>query len=185
MSIDYSQPTQRQTQEVLDPRRVGRNNSGLSDKDLGDVLAILHPASPGAIKIIDNMADSRKEHILFRREYDDSFDDDLAEDIEEQETIIIDRSNGPPSTSHAGADLCLRMSSNLKTPQLGFVFGRNVLSSDIVFSQDSGKRISNQHFRIYLNSDAILMLEDMSTNGTVVDDVFERGALPIDQTCSA
>ena len=40
--------------------------------------------------------------------------------------------------------------------------------SDIVFGQDSGRRISNQHFRIFLEIDMVLMLQDMSTNGTVV-----------------
>ncbi|KAH7124152.1 hypothetical protein B0J11DRAFT_580894 [Dendryphion nanum] len=170
------EPTQRLTQEVLDPRRVGLNNSGLNEKDVADVLAILHPASPGAMKIVEDMAEDRKEHVLFRNQYD-SFDE-FEENIEEQETIIINPTNAYPSVSRAGADLCLRMSSKLKTPSLGFVFGRNPMTSDVVLGVDSGKRISNQHFRIYLNADAILMLEDMSTNGTLVDEVLLRNRDP-------
>lgn len=169
--MDNSQPTQPSTQHVLDPRRLGRNNSGLNNKDITEVIAILHPASPGAIKIVEDAAERRPEHVLFRNAYD-SLEDEFS-DIEEQETIIINRLDySSNKSSRAGADLALRMSSKLKNPSLGFVFGRNHGNSDIIFGQDTGKRISNQHFRIYLNADAVLMLEDMSTNGTIVDDVL-------------
>ncbi|KAF2009801.1 kinase-like protein [Aaosphaeria arxii CBS 175.79] len=171
---DSTQPTQPATQQVLDPRRLGRNHSGLNEKDVADVLAVLHPASPGAIKIVEDMAATRRQHVLFRNPYDDSFGE--YSDIEEQETIIISPPfEEPTRNSGIGADLALRMSSPLKEPSLGFVFGRNERSSDIVFGSDSGKRISNQHFRIYLNENTILMLEDMSTNGTLVDENLLRG----------
>jgi serine/threonine protein kinase len=171
MPEEYSQPTQPATQQVLDPRRLGRNNSGLNDGDVSDVLAILHPATPTAIRIVEQAAEMRPQHVLFRNTLD-SMTDSL-EDIEEQETIIVNE-NGERlgQSSRAGADLALRMTSarTLRFKPLGFVFGRNLNSADIVFGQDSGKRISNQHFRIYLSKDGILMLEDMSTNGTIVDD---------------
>jgi serine/threonine protein kinase len=173
MPEDYSQPTQPATQQVLDPRRLGRNNSGLNDGDIADVLAILHPATPTAIRIVEHAAELRPQHVLFHHTLD-SMDDSIA-DIEEQETIIVN-GNGERlgQSSRAGADLALRMTSarSLRFKQLGFIFGRNANSADIVFGQDSGKRISNQHFRIYLNKDGILMIEDMSTNGTVVDDAL-------------
>lgn len=171
MDTDPSQPTQPATQQVLDPRRLGRNNSGLNDGDIADVLVILHPATQTAIQIVEEAAQHRPEHVLFRNAYE-SMSVSLA-DIEEQETIIINSSGERVGRqSRAGADLALRMSSarRLKFKQLGFIFGRNHQSADIIFGQDSGKRISNQHFRIYLNADGILMLEDMSTNGTIVDD---------------
>ncbi|KAJ4406663.1 Protein kinase protein rad53 [Didymella pomorum] len=125
------------------------------------------------MKIVENTAETRPEHVLFRNSLDpDSMNASLT-DIEEQETIIIN-GNGERigQSSRAGADLALRMSSahTLRFKDLGFIFGRNPNSADIVFGQDSGKRISNQHFRIYLNLDGILMIEDLSTNGTIVDD---------------
>jgi serine/threonine protein kinase len=173
MIEEYSQPTQPATQQVLDPRRLGRNNSGLNDGDIADVLAILHPATPTAIRIVEQAAEMRPQHVLFRNALD-SMSDSLN-DIEEQETIIVN-GNGERlgQSSRAGADLALRMTSarTLRFKQLGFIFGRNANSADIVFGQDSGKRISNQHFRIYLNKDGVLMLEDMSTNGTIVDDAL-------------
>ncbi|KAF2270425.1 kinase-like protein [Lojkania enalia] len=167
--------TQPATQQIMDPRRMGRNNSGLDDKDIADVLAILHPTSPSAIKAVENTADRRPELILFRNSHD-SYEDDNT-DIEEQETIIIDKLH-EQSSPRVGNDLALRMSSNLRSFQLGFVFGRNPHSTDIVFGQDSGKRISNQHFRIYVNTDGIVMLEDMSTNGTLVDNLLLKNKDP-------
>jgi serine/threonine protein kinase len=173
MLEEPSQPTQPATQQVLDPRRLGRDNSGLSDGDVADVLVVLHPATPTAIRIVEQAAEMRPQHVLFRNALD-SMSGSLT-DIEEQETIIINGDGERVGHSNrAGADLALRMTSarTLRFKQLGFIFGRNPNSADIVFGQDSGKRISNQHFRIYLNTDGILMIEDMSTNGTIVDDAL-------------
>ncbi|KAF1830325.1 meiosis-specific serine/threonine-protein kinase mek1 [Decorospora gaudefroyi] len=173
MEADPSQQTQPSTQQVLDPRRLGRNNSGLDDGDISDVLVILHPATPTAIEIVNQAAQIRPEHVLFGNSLD-SMGGSIT-DVEEQETFIINPSEGRPGgRPNAGADLALRLSSarKLKFKELGFIFGRNHQSADIIFGQDSGKRISNQHFRIYLNMDGLLMVEDMSTNGTIVDEAL-------------
>jgi len=165
--------TQKATQEVLDPRRTGRNSSRANQKGSANVLAILHPASPAAIQTVQWTAEHRREHILSHRNRnaDGTFSDDTS-DIDEQETIILDRHNAPSNlpTARAGDDLALRMSSKLLDSSLGFVFGRNPNCSDIVLPPDPSRRISNQHFRIFLNPEAILMLEDLSTNGTLVDE---------------
>ncbi len=42
--------------------------------------------------------------------------------------------------------------------------------ASLCFPDDPYRRLSNIHFRIYLNQYGVLMLEDQSTNGTVVDD---------------
>jgi hypothetical protein len=173
MDDDGTQPL---TQRVMDPRRMGRNNSGLNEDDIADVLVILHPASASAIKIVEETAKNRPEHVLVHS-FQDSFSDEEV-NIEEQETIIIDRPRAARPRGQTGNDIVLRMSSKLRQPALGFVFGRNVSNTDIVFSQDSGKRISNQHFRIFLNQDSILMIEDMSTNGTLVDEVILKNKDP-------
>jgi hypothetical protein len=179
MEAEPSQQTQPATQQVLDPRRLGRNNSGLNDGDISDVLVILHPATPTAIRIVENAAQTRPEHVLFRNSRD-SISASIT-DPEEQETFILNGSEvRQGGSSGAGADLALRLSSarKLKFKELGFVFGRNHASADIIFGQDSGKRISNQHFRIYLNQDGLLMIEDMSTNGTICDDQLLKGKDP-------
>ena len=64
----------------------------------------------------------------------------------------------------------LRLSARVKNPLQGFTFGRNIARCDICFAEDPHRRLSNIHFRIYLNEYGVLMLEDQSTNGTVVDD---------------
>lgn len=169
--MENTQQTQPATQQVLDPRRIGRDNSGLDEQDVADILCILTPGSTTAYNIVARTAKHQPEHVL-PNPYD-SFDAQST-NIEEQETIIVNRPNVGSSHAYAGADLALRMSSRLIDPRLGFVFGRNWKTSDIVFSQDSGKRTSNQHFRIFLNSDAVLMIEDMSTNGLAVDNLYLR-----------
>ena len=119
MEDDATQPS---TQRVTDPRRIGTDNSGLNRRDVADVLAILHPASEAALKVVEEMANCRRQHVLLRNPYD-SFDDCI--DIEEQETIRIDRPETRLDAWRSGADLALRMSSKLADEKLGFVFGRN------------------------------------------------------------
>jgi hypothetical protein len=158
--------TQPSTQQVIDPRRLGRNNSGLNESDLSDVICILHPASLAAYRVVKDAAAISPEHVLQNEGLStfDNYESNL--DLAEQETIIID---GERKTT-AGNDLALRMSSATKTAYGGFFFGRNAGLCDIIISKDSAKRISNKHFRIFINMNSVLMAEDVSTNGTVVDD---------------
>jgi hypothetical protein len=73
-------------------------------------------------------------------------------------------------------DIALRFSADLKQPLHGFCFGRNAQRCDFVIGNtDGAKRISNVHFRIYVKSGGVIMLEDQSTNGTLVEDVMLRG----------
>ena len=70
--------------------------------------------------------------------------------------------------------IVLRLSANLKAPTMGFTFGRNAGRCDIAFTKDPGRRLSNIHFRIYVNKHGSVMLEDQSTNGTIVDEKLLR-----------
>lgn len=65
--------------------------------------------------------------------------------------------------------IVLRLSADVKDPLQGFAFGRNAARCDVYFANDPLRRLSNIHFRIYLNEYGVLMLEDSSMNGTVVD----------------
>jgi hypothetical protein len=72
-------------------------------------------------------------------------------------------------------DIALRLSADLKDPLGGYRFGRNSQRCDYVIGKDEEvKRISNVHFRIYINEHGTIMLEDQSTNGTAVDGVMLR-----------
>jgi serine/threonine protein kinase len=169
MEDDLTQATQSQAQ---DPRRMGRNNSGLTEEDIADLLCILHPCSPAAFRIVAHTANRSPHHVLQGHGYD-RYDDGVSQAVlEEQETFILQ-----PSTSTNAAqamDLALRFSATVIRPYMGFVFGRSAQFCDIVLDTDTVKRISNVHFRIFVNESGVLMLEDVSTNGTIVDDVVLR-----------
>ncbi|KAE8358848.1 kinase-like domain-containing protein [Aspergillus caelatus] len=136
--------TQESTQPCTDPRRMGFNNSGLHEQDVSDIICILHPSSPAAHHAVAASASSAPQHILQR--------DELAFD------------------TSAALDIGLRLSSKVHDLNTGFCFGRNRARCDLLLARDqNSKRISNQHFRIYLTEDGIIMLEDISTNGTIVD----------------
>lgn len=154
--------TQPSTQPYNDPRRIGRNNSGMSDHDLLDVICILHPMNTLALDVVRNMMITKPQHVLQNDDILDGFDpDDL-------QMNLIMQSPG------FERDLALRMSSEVKNPEMGFTFGRNRDRCDIVLADESEKNISNIHFGISLNENGILMLEDRSTNGTAVDGDFYR-----------
>ena len=149
--------TQQSTQPYNDPRRLGRNNSGMSDHDVVDVICLLHPTNPLALEVVKNMMAVNPRHVLQNDDLLDGFDpDDLQMNMMMQS----------PSFER---DLALRMSSKLKNPASGFTFGRNSVRCDIVLADDKDKNISNVHFSIHLNEHGILMLEDLSTNGTAVE----------------
>lgn len=172
MDEEATQPTQRTLSQAQDPRRMGRNNSGLADEEIADLLCILHPCSPAAFKIVSHTANRAPQHVLQGHGYD-KYDDGVSQTaLEEQETFILQPSN--TSGAPPAMDLALRFSANVIRPHLGFVFGRGVQFCDIVLDTDTVKRISNVHFRIFVNNSGVLMLEDMSTNGTMVDDMVLR-----------
>lgn len=142
-------PTQESTQPYSDPRRIGSHNSGLQDQDVSDIICILHPGSHPAHEAVDATSRQPKgyQHILQRDEFE--FD----------------------SIDSSSRDIAIRMSSSVHDMSLGFVFGRNPSKCDVLLSPEvASKHISNIHFRIFVNEGGILMLQDLSTNGTVVDD---------------
>jgi hypothetical protein len=137
--------TQESTQPLADPRRMGMNNSGIEDQDQSDVICVLHPNSPVAHDAVAVTGKFGPQHIL------------------QQDALDYESEPGT-------MDLALRLSSNVKDLGQGFCFGRNRARCDVLLTvDDAAKRVSNAHFRIYLTGDGILMLQDTSTNGTIVD----------------
>lgn len=86
----------------------------------------------------------------------------------------------PPNTGEYA--IILRLSAKAKNPLQGFQFGRNPGRCDLCFRNDPMKRLSNVHFRIYVNEFGVVLLEDQSTNGTFVDSHLLRGKNPNDKT---
>ena len=159
--------TQPNTQPQFDNRRYG-NNSKLEEQDGADVIASLHPSSLAAHFAVSLTAEASPQHIL-QNHGQSNAEESIALDDEED------------STKKSARDIALRFSSKVNNPSLGFVFGRNPQLSDVLLvdskSVTKGKvtSISNKHFRIFLNSNQCLMIEDMSTNGTMVDGNILRG----------
>ena len=178
--------TQPATQPFMDPRRVGKGQT-LSEKEECDVLCILHPSSPAAYEAVKNVARTTPQHILQNEGLSFLLDESIVEN--DGPTMPNDKSVGPENQSPADTDnedsqpdvarsgrsmydIALRFSSRLRDPCMGFTFGRNESRCDILL-EDNRKiwpsKLSNVHFRIYLNQGGILMLEDTSSNGTFVD----------------
>lgn len=60
--------TQESTQPCTDPRRIGRNNSGLLEEDVSDIICILHPTSLAAHDAVAATASLAPQHILQKDE---------------------------------------------------------------------------------------------------------------------
>ncbi|KAF2836542.1 Pkinase-domain-containing protein [Patellaria atrata CBS 101060] len=161
--------TQVLTQQVLDPRRLGATNSSLNESDISDVICILHPSSPAAFRVVASAAERTPQHVLQNRGLLTFSDDEALEGAEEADTFILAEHSDQPQ------DLALRFSSRTIKPFLGFCFGRNPNQCDVVLSTMSVKRVSNLHFRIFVTKDGIIMIEDLSTNGTLVDERHLKG----------
>ncbi|KAI1814607.1 Pkinase-domain-containing protein [Poronia punctata] len=159
---DDSQATQQATQNAFDPRRIGQQNSGFSDQDISDIICLLYPLTEAASREVQGIASSAqyKRHTTGRYTAE-AIESDLSDEDDARE---FGRNRG--IGDHA---LVLRLSTELKTPSLGFTFGRNQGRCDLCFAHDPSRRLSNIHFRIYVNDHGTVLLEDQSTNGTVVD----------------
>ena len=86
----------------------------------------------------------------------------------------LDEGLGLPGTSVNGVpSIALRFEPGPKDPPKGFLLGRNSFKCDVTIGDiQTTRRVSNVHFRIYVTEQHILMLEDCSTNGTFVDNVY-------------
>lgn len=150
-----SQPTQSATQPVDDPRRFGKNLSNVSEHDATDVICLLHPTSPAAFEAVKANLLYAPEHILQNHDLEGISEDDLLFRREYNQS----------------RDIALRMSSTVKNAKDGFRFGRTKLQCDILLTAfEHDNLVSKVHFKIFVNSQGSLMLQDLSTNGTIVDD---------------
>ncbi|CAI4216415.1 unnamed protein product [Parascedosporium putredinis] len=149
MDGDDDQPTQ------------GKQNSGFSDDDISDIVCVLHPHSSHARREIRRIALENSHHIFGRAEVD-GVDGDLYHEDEASRFQMAPPAQG----NHV---VVLKLSASMKDPLMGFTFGRNPARCDMCFTNDPYRRLSNIHFRIFINEYGVVMLEDQSTNGTIVD----------------
>lgn len=156
--------TQPFTQPFEDPRRHG-TNSMLSENDEADIIAILHPTSVSAHTCVGITAKAAPQHILQNHNQSQVHD-----------TISDDGDSQRSGKSSQTQDIALRFSSKVHSVCSGFYFGRTPQRSDILLCPKENSTVSSRHFRIFINKHGILMLEDTSTNGTIVDNVVLNAA---------
>ena len=157
----------------------------LNEEDEWDVLCILHPVSPTAYRAVEIAAAFTPQHVLRNQNLSRSTENSKDSIIETNtrfettssrgkmlhDTSIESKPQDAIESDGCAMDIALRLSSKVNDPRLGFTFGRGQLSSDIIIGVQEDVKISNRHFRIYVNASGILVIEDTSTNGTSVDSV--------------
>ncbi|KJZ72591.1 hypothetical protein HIM_07950 [Hirsutella minnesotensis 3608] len=158
--MDGDEPTQA-TQNILDPRRVGKQNSGFSDDDVSDIICVLYPQTEPTRQEVLRLAREDSPYIIGKEEADG-----VEPDYDHEDHASRFESN---PTDHGNYAIILRLSARVKNPSAGYTFGRNATRCDIVFTNDPMRRLSNIHFCIYANEFGNVMIEDKSTNGTFVD----------------
>ncbi|GAO17792.1 hypothetical protein UVI_02049410 [Ustilaginoidea virens] len=131
------------------------------DEDISDIICLLYPHSPSARQEVQRLAEEDSPHIIGKHEADGVQAD---YELEDDASRFASR-----PVSHGSHAIILKLSSLVKNPAAGFAFGRNCARCDVVFVNDPLRRVSNVHFRIYVNEYGNVMIEDQSTNGTLVD----------------
>lgn len=145
------------TQPYTDPRRVGHHGSGISEDDAANVICTLHASTPAAHEAVAATIEQNPNHIIPN-----------ADLIAEDDESLFDPAIRLQSSSR---EIALRISSRVKHPEMGFTFGRNPDTCDVLLTKNRrNNTVSGRHFRIYVTKDGVMMLQDISTNGTVVDD---------------
>ena len=168
------EPTQKSTQPLDNRRRVSVHS--LTAEDEANIICILQPGNPLAFDVLKVIARATPQHILG---YDDDDnlnpDDDLEYETLEGREAKQAQPPFAPQMANDPQHIALRLTSKIQDPCMGFVFGRDPNKCDVMLDLPAEKnRVSGMHFRIFLNEEGIIMLEDTSTNGTLVDGVMLR-----------
>jgi hypothetical protein len=127
--------------ELGELRSTSLFSSGFSDEDLAVICCVLQPLSSSAFQAAS----------LIHKETPEN-------------TVVTKSLIGDHSLSW---NIILRLSTTRKDHNGSFYFGRNKQRCDFVISEH--KRISNVHFKISVIENGLLILEDLSRNGTKVN----------------
>ena len=184
--------TQQATQPLGENVSMFDNETQLDD----DTVLILHPSTPDAHRIVEKVCALTPQHIWQNEDLEHyggavaaaaaADDDDDMElepypinDENDSAEISTQESMQPPAPPQVvkTRDIALRFSSKVHDIALGWCFGRDPKRCDIIIvpSEEAYMRISSRHFRIFVSEDGVPILEDTSTNGTIVDDFLLKG----------
>ena len=163
-------------------------NSMLSEQDESDIICILLPTSPAAHEAVELTALAAPQHILQNHGMPHIYETPneemtpisrLADDSDDLETLVAQpRDPNQSKWDGPAKDIALRFSSKVHNLGLGFTFGRNPAKCDLLLSNNDNITLSNRHFRIFMKNNGSLMIEDTSTNGTVIDGTVLRAPKP-------
>ncbi|KAL6795426.1 hypothetical protein J3E68DRAFT_450387 [Trichoderma sp. SZMC 28012] len=137
--------------------------------DITDIICVLYPHSEIAGNEAQQLAMKGSPYIIGKNEADSFGKDDVDNFIAKQDLEDHPSLFEPDTTNYGDRAILLSLSSQTKNPAAGFAFGRHPYKCDIAFVNDPLRRISNMHFRIYVNDYGMVMIEDMSTNGTFIN----------------
>ena len=165
------------------PSTQPRVGTSISEEDEADVICILHPCSQAAYRAVELVARQCPQHILQNEgleqelEYDeddypgvDTRPDTGSQDSQGNDDTQLPNKEAIVDHGSSAKDIALRISSKIHNLCAGFTFGRNSAKCDIpLATNEELMKLSNVHFRIYINHGGVLMAEDTSTNGTWVD----------------
>ncbi|KAF8428383.1 kinase-like domain-containing protein [Tirmania nivea] len=154
------------TQPCTQPLGTTKGNSD----DTTGILCVLFPTSPTARAIVTRLL-HLNQNFVFAQNAAAPLATNISAVTTSDEQLV-----GLEPTSHLDPQtlsIALRFPPGPMDIAKGFCFGRNEQRCDILMGDNqSTRRVSNIHFRIFVNEQHILMLEDCSTNGTYVDDIF-------------
>ena len=166
--------TQRNTQRV-DATDSQKDKSWRKGQDEADILCRLFPSSTSAFQAVELVSECSPEFIHVNHDPNEPEPTSPAPKPNSRGSGADKSSFAVPKLPKTNADIALKMSSKVRDPRIGFVFGRLPKKCDIIISREDSKRLSAAHFRVFMNQNGLLMLEDMSTNGTMVDKVMLGG----------
>lgn len=156
------------TQPCTQPLGTAKTNAD----DTTGILCVLFPTTPSArYSVSQLLKDQRNRNFVFIQHAVAPFAPNISiittsdEQLEEAETT--------PLPTPEALSIALRFDPGPLDIETGFWFGRHPKNCDVILGDAlSIRRVSNLHFRIFVNDQDILMLEDKSTNGTYVDGIF-------------
>ena len=127
--------------------------------DTRGILCVLYPTTECARSTVTRLLHTNREFVFVHNAATSKAPKMPTSDEELDDEMIL--------------SIALRFRPGPKSPGEGFLFGRTHQRCDVVIGNvQNMRRISSIHFKIYVNDDHALMLEDMSTNGTYVDKVY-------------
>ncbi|KAF7556111.1 hypothetical protein G7Z17_g1593 [Cylindrodendrum hubeiense] len=157
--------------DVVDPAKPQtQQERDIPSIDISSTICVLHPASETARLDVQHLLDKASPNVFVKASGIKQLPKDSPQSLNYKLQPDFDFNHRLSSRNDVGDYvIILDLSIKPKNPAAGFTFGRSSRRCDVALVNDPHRRISNVHFSIYVDEDGTAMIEDHSTNGTVVD----------------